>query len=130
MANVTATVSLVSTITGSPLNTTGSGATLSITTAGTDVIQSTQDVTTSYAAPDFGAITFPALIFIQHTATTDGTTASTDNIILSTDGTTDSKIAVLPNYKMLIYMSSKTNFKWKSSGASNIKAFLGAVEIA
>ena len=123
MANVTATVSLVSTITGGPVNTTGSGATVSITTAGTDVIQGTQDITTSYAAPDFGSITFPALVYIQNN---DGT----DSITISTDGTTDSKISVPPSYKIVLYLTSKTNFKWKSNGASNIKAFIGAVEIA
>ena len=130
MANVVLTASIVSTITGAPMSTVGTGAALSITTAGTDVIQSTQDVTTSYAAPDFGAITFPALVLIQHTGTTDGSTASTESITISTDGTTDSKISVPPTYKILLYLTSKTNFKWKSNGASNIKAFIGAVEIA
>ena len=123
MANLTITASMVSTITGAPLNTTGSGSSVSLTTAGTDVIQSTQDVTTSYAAPDFGAITFPAYVYIQNND-------ATDSIILSTDGTTDSKIYVLPGSKMLCYLTSKTSFKWKASGASTIKALAAAVEWA
>ena len=123
MANLTITVSMVSTITGAPLNTTGSGSSVSLTTAGTDVIQSTQDVTTSYAAPDFGAITFPAYVYIQNND-------ATDSIILSTDGTTDSKMYVLTGSKMLFYLTSKPSFKWKASGAATIKALAAAVEWA
>jgi hypothetical protein len=121
MANLTYTVSMVSTISGAPLNTTGSGASVSLTTTGTDVIQSTQDVPTSYGLPDFGAIAFPAHVVIQNND-------ASWNIILSTDGTTDSKIHISPGDKMKFYLTDKTNFKWKTDNASTIKALVAAVE--